>query len=102
MRKCFLQRGNDMALPAGMEVEVDFIDQDYPCAIKWVFPNRIGDSHPASEVAHHGEGALFTIRELINPEFFAALVQDHTQWSSSYLEAVETGKESFDGCSYRV
>ena len=67
-----------MALPAGMKVEVDFIDQDYPHAIEWVIPSRIGDCHPASEVTNHGECALLAVRELIDIQLFSVLSYDHT------------------------
>ena len=91
-----------MALPARMKVKVEFVDQNNPRATKWVFLGRIGDCHSACEVTHQGEGAFFAVRELLNSELFAALVQDHTQWASSHLKAVKSGKKPFDGCSYRL
>ena len=41
VRKRLLKRGNHMALPAGMKVEVKFVDQDHPRASKWVIFRRI-------------------------------------------------------------
>ena len=66
-----------MALPAGMKVEVKFVDQDHPRASKWVIFRRIGDCHSACKVSHHRECALFAVRELIDPQLFAVLVHDH-------------------------
>ena len=58
-------------------MEVDFIDQDDAVSGERVFQCRVRECHSPRQVADHRQGALFSVRELVDPKHFAVLGYFH-------------------------
>ena len=91
-----------MALPAGMKMEVNFIDQNDAFAFKRIIRFWIRYRHPTCEISYHCERTFFSIGELVDDELFSVLDHYHAQWPTPYFESSETTQEAFDCCSYRL
>ena len=93
-RKRVAERGHDHPLPAGVEVQVNLVDQHHAGAGERVRQRRVGDGEAPGEVADEGEQALLAVGELVEGELFGALGHHHPHGrgdaaNPEVLEAVE-------------
>lgn len=89
---------HDDALPAGVEVEFDFVHEDEADAFEGVEEGGVGDGEASGEVTGHGNKAFFAIRELEEIECFLIFLEGNLGGISADAEAVafKSGDEAAD------
>ena len=100
--KGVLQGRNDSALPAGMKMQVDFIDQDDALAAERVFRGRIRYRHSPRQVSDHRQSALLSVGKLVDDQLFFLFEYYHPQRIPLYRETTEPRKKLCDCPSYRL